>query len=153
MAALVKCKACGTQVSKKAKTCPSCGEPMKRKPIGCLGAIAIIAIAIGVASVYMEDEAKRNPPKPLTAEQKKQKELDSLRYIAQLQLETVVKKSLRDPDSYDLINARSEERNGGLYMVIEYRAKNGFGGFNVNRVAATFDKRGMITAGPTSLDE
>lgn len=47
MAKLIKCKDCGTEVSKKANTCPSCGAPLKSKPIG-LGGLIIILIAVGI---------------------------------------------------------------------------------------------------------
>lgn len=47
MAKLKKCKDCGTQVSKKASTCPSCGSPLKRKSIG-LGGLIVILVAVGV---------------------------------------------------------------------------------------------------------
>lgn len=41
--ALIKCKECGQQISKKAKTCPHCGAPIKKK-IGCLTSLLIILI-------------------------------------------------------------------------------------------------------------
>ncbi len=31
MASLIKCKACGTEISKNAKICPQCGEPAPKK--------------------------------------------------------------------------------------------------------------------------
>ena len=40
--ALVKCKECGQQVSRKAAACPACGAPTKRESIGCGGAVVIV---------------------------------------------------------------------------------------------------------------
>lgn len=51
--ATVKCKDCGTEVSKRAKTCPKCGAPMNRN--GCVpwilgGGVVLIIIAINGAN-------------------------------------------------------------------------------------------------------
>lgn len=48
--ALVKCKECGQQLSKKAKECPKCGAPQGPKQIGCgsvivLGIVGLIALS------------------------------------------------------------------------------------------------------------
>jgi len=53
--ALRKCKDCGTDVSKRAETCPQCGAPLKRKPIniscgGCL-LLLIGVMVIGTMSL------------------------------------------------------------------------------------------------------
>jgi len=50
---LAKCKACGREVSKNADKCPNCGEPQKRKPIGCMGAITIIVCALVIGGVFV----------------------------------------------------------------------------------------------------
>jgi len=49
MAKLIKCKACGEAVSKDAPSCPKCGNPIKRKPIGCGSAIVLVLLAVVVA--------------------------------------------------------------------------------------------------------
>jgi len=55
---LIKCKACGKEVSENAHTCPNCGEPIKLKGEGrsrCkpLGFAGIAVIAIGVIGGYV----------------------------------------------------------------------------------------------------
>lgn len=56
---LTKCKACGHEVSKNAAKCPSCGEPLKRKPLGCGGAIAFVflfvVILVAIGSINAPD--------------------------------------------------------------------------------------------------
>jgi len=42
--------------------------------------------------------------------------------------ESLIKKNLRDPDSYQLIEITPKT---GKNLTIRYRAKNGFGGYNV----------------------
>lgn len=44
--AIIKCKECKTEVSNKAKNCPSCGAPVKSR-IGC-GGFIVILFCIGV---------------------------------------------------------------------------------------------------------
>ena len=46
--ALINCKECGHEVSKKAETCPNCGAPIKKQTSGCATLFAIIC---GVALV------------------------------------------------------------------------------------------------------
>lgn len=52
MAKLVKCRGCGQMVSKRAKLCPSCGEPAKRRTscLGLLGLVLIVFVLAGVLS-------------------------------------------------------------------------------------------------------
>jgi hypothetical protein len=151
--AMVKCKACGQVISKKAAVCPSCGEPQKRKSIGCVGALVILVVAVALAVTFVGEQAKKNPPAPPTAEQLKQKELDSLKYIAQYQLEGSVKQSLHNPDSYKFVDSESQVlENGGIDMTITYRATNAFGGVVTEQVAGTFDKDGKLIKGPTRLE-
>lgn len=51
--ALRKCKECGNRVSSRAKTCPQCGAPVKRKTHPLVGAFAfliMIAVCAGVCA-------------------------------------------------------------------------------------------------------
>jgi len=49
-----------------------------------------------------------------------------------------VKDQMRDPDSYQTINVAANA--DGSIVCLEYRAKNGFGGFNVGRAINIKDK-------------
>ena len=47
MAKLIKCKTCGTEISNKALTCPSCGEKLKKyHPILTLFLSVIIIVSV-----------------------------------------------------------------------------------------------------------
>ncbi|KES23077.1 MULTISPECIES: zinc ribbon domain-containing protein [Pseudomonas] len=48
--ALMKCKECGSQVSTKAKACPTCGAKPPKKTIGTLSGLIIIGLAVVVFS-------------------------------------------------------------------------------------------------------
>ena len=52
MSNLTKCKDCGHTVSKKAKTCPSCGVPKPGEPPTSLGTLILTALVIVVSVVW-----------------------------------------------------------------------------------------------------
>lgn len=54
--------------------------------------------------------------------------------------ESLIKKNLRDPDSYELIEIVPET---GKMVTVRYRAKNGFGGYNVCTAIVTCDDKTM----------
>ena len=58
--------------------------------------------------------------------------------------ERLIKKQLRDPDSYEFISCTPSGESGNEKMfIIEYRAKNGFGGYNVSRALVSCDNERM----------
>lgn len=58
--ALIKCPECQTEISKKAKVCPKCGHPIKKKGIGCGSVILIIFLMIIIAGV-IGNMSKKSP--------------------------------------------------------------------------------------------
>lgn len=54
--------------------------------------------------------------------------------------ESLIKKNLRDPDSYQLIEVTPQK---GKTVTVRYRAKNGFGGYNVSEAIVTCDETTM----------
>ncbi len=61
MARLVKCKACGKEISRNAKQCPSCGEPLP-KGVGCLG--WTVVIIVGYIVFKVATDLNVNKPHP-----------------------------------------------------------------------------------------
>lgn len=62
--ALIKCKECKKEVSKKAETCPHCGSPVKQKT-GCgglIGLVVIVFILVGIFANLADDSSPNNPP-------------------------------------------------------------------------------------------
>ena len=49
--ALIKCKECGHEVSKKADKCPNCGAPIKKQTSGCAMLFAIISVVVLVTYI------------------------------------------------------------------------------------------------------
>lgn len=63
--ALVKCKECGTEISKAAKACPKCGAP-RSSGSGCGTALALLFIAaIGIAVFGGGSSNKAKAPAPV----------------------------------------------------------------------------------------
>lgn len=64
--ALVKCKECGHEVSKKAETCPNCGAPVKKKPTqyGCGTLILLGFIVFIFIGVFSSNDSTNTPSKP-----------------------------------------------------------------------------------------
>jgi hypothetical protein len=63
-----------------------------------------------------------------------------------------VKARLRDPGSFEHVETRVTPNNGGQHAVImEYRARNGFGGMNVGKAMGTFDHE-TCTAGDPIME-
>lgn len=63
--AMIKCKECKTEVSSKAKICPSCGvkDPgVKAKEV--LGGLLILSLLVWVASWLFGGDSTQEPPKP-----------------------------------------------------------------------------------------
>lgn len=50
-----------------------------------------------------------------------------------------IKARLRDPDSYEPIRAIWIDQGDKVAVIQDYRARNGFGGVNVGRVAAVLN--------------
>ena len=158
---LAKCKACGHEVSKKADKCPNCGEPLKRKSVGCGGAIGAVFLFVviwaAVSSITDRQEGSTTPKPPLTAAEQRVEQISgqfSAWDGSHRSLEKSVKVSLKDPDSYQHVETSYIDKGSeGIDVVMTYRAKNSFGGYVVNRAAATYDIDGNLLKGPTSLDE
>lgn len=159
MANLKKCKACGAAISSKAPTCPQCGEPQKRKPVGCGGAIAILFVVGIIAAIIAGDPAGTSkgtaPEAALTPEQQRQQKIDAQFSGwdgAHRSLERSVKAGLKDPDSYQHIESRYGDKGDYILVRMEFRAKNSFGGYVVNVAEGKYDLDGNAIEPPKVLN-
>lgn len=64
MSGLINCSTCGNQISASAKSCPHCGEPVKK--IGCISVTLIFIIAPLIGLILFVDMANESTqiPKP-----------------------------------------------------------------------------------------
>lgn len=75
--ALTKCKACGEEISKNAKSCPKCGEPQgsKRYSLGSL--LVLIIFIFMILSFFQDDEPKKKASsKPVVVSQEQTEKLE-----------------------------------------------------------------------------
>lgn len=135
-AKLMNCKDCGHGVSKNAKSCPHCGsEKYDPEAVWGEGFFSFLVLLVMIymlyqcAGVFFDDNSSENPPEISAA---KQRERDA--GMARAGAETVLKQTLRDPGSYEeihhsVIPHKTKPNVLGVYL--KYRAKNGFGGYEV----------------------
>jgi hypothetical protein len=62
--ALKACKECGGPVSSDAVTCPACGKPQKRTPIGCGGGLVLFVLVAWLGSAIVRSVDDQPEPKP-----------------------------------------------------------------------------------------
>lgn len=165
MAKLMKCTVCGGKVSSTADICPHCGATDEEvdivynapeKPITDWRAVLLLLIVGAVVinfnlSTTIEDDRESIPVENIKTEAQLQYEAEAKRISnrnrdAQVALRRYIRDNLRDPDSYDIIYTSKalEHSNGTFSMQHKYRAKNGFGGMNVEEKVFIFSKSGSI---------
>ena len=58
--ALTKCRECGHEISKSAKTCPGCGAHPRKPSIGCLAMLAVVLLMALIAQLNPSRNASAN---------------------------------------------------------------------------------------------
>lgn len=140
-------------------------QPKKRNwaKVGCLGIIGVMAaiIALGAIGNALDPEgaerraaeakkleAERSAAEASKAAAEREAAADKQRSGfhclsswdgSHRELVNALKKTLRDPDSFEHIETRITPVNdkGFHVLMMNYRARNGFGGMNIGKLAAT----------------
>lgn len=130
---LTTCGECNQPVSRNAKTCPGCGagrkhflrQPGERRRFSGCAIVAIgFAILIGIGAVM----SQIIPPTPAAPPD----EATSARQMAAYRAARTLRSAARDPDSLVFESVLADEE--GQLICITYRARNGFGGMNRERM-------------------
>ena len=181
--ALVNCHECGNQISNKAAACPHCGAPVneqetvpeaptagkptKEKDINIVGTVIVaflFFIVIGwivsnweenvqeAANDYLQPNSQ-SAPEPVDPRHQKIKSQFSAWDGTHIKLNRQLKAALRDPDSYQHIKTAYRDRGESILVTTDYRAKNGFGGYDVGRVFAEYSIEGDLLSGPFNCDD
>jgi hypothetical protein len=134
--ALVKCKECSKEISSEAKACPHCGA----KPPKPTSRLAVLLIGIAMIAIYVEGTKKDTPPQAVVtispeqaALNKKQADEKTARVDSTIRVLASIKASLREPESVKWASVLSSD--DGAVVCVTYRARNGFGGMNVEDVS------------------
>ena len=104
-----------------------------KKGIGCLAffvLLLMIMVAIGKNENQKETEKLMNTP------------LYENREYVEVMANDLIKQRLKDPDSYEFIDMEQQptSKAGERLFLVNYRAKNGFGGYNVGEALFSCDK-------------
>ena len=141
---LIRCSECGAEVSDKSAACVKCGAklPEAKKPTSRAAIFFGGLFAIAVAGAVLSP--KNEPPPEKTSVQK----LADEKYSAQLAFSTTVAKTLKasmlDPESFVIETFSINESN--TLACIEYRSKNGFGGFSRDHASVSNGKSSTSAA-------
>jgi len=138
--ALVRCPDCRTEVSDQAEACRQCGRPIrspktstrtprKTSPTtwGCL-ILVVLAVIGGIVTESNKPSGGSND-----AEQEKENAAAARAQVGA----RILKRAMRDPDSFKLDSALV--MTGSNAVCYDYRAKNGFGGYNVGHAVLAPD--------------
>jgi hypothetical protein len=133
--ALRTCNECGNQVSASAKSCPQCGAKGKAlvgsREKGIFGK-ALLAF-FGLSIVITAATEVMNPSTPETAEEEAYRARVQERNVNIVTYARSLKAAMRNPHSVSF--DRVLTNGDGSLVCFSYRAENGFGGINRERVA------------------
>lgn len=125
--AMTNCRECGKPISSKANICPHCGAKPPYRPGLAFVLISGLLVVFGIRTSMQDNE----PVAAKSATELAAEEAENMRSQLALGFLHRLKKNLRDPDSLDVISVRVSEHAD--LVCAEYRARNGFGGFSVER--------------------
>jgi NMD protein affecting ribosome stability and mRNA decay len=138
--ALQPCVECGAKISSQASACPQCGAKARRKT-SAFTKIAGSLFAIIVAVSVLSPKTEVPPPAPKTPAQQAAEAQKEARFQKTVLVVKTIRSALRDPES---VKWESVAANDDASIVcVEYRARNGFGGLNLER--ATYAKGKLST--------
>jgi len=130
--ALKPCPECGNQVSTNVAACPQCGSRPK-KPTSLLTKVIASAFAISIGISIIAANSGDSENKSSTAAKRPADPKKEAAFQKTVAVVRSIKASLRDPTS---VQWEAILRNEDATVVcVVYRARNGFGGMNVEQVA------------------
>ncbi|NJO35715.1 MAG: zinc ribbon domain-containing protein [Rhodospirillales bacterium] len=138
--ALIKCKECGKEISRSAKTCPNCGYKPRRTSF--LTWLVTIFIAVPIVIAVFAGSSTTMTPTTKPAENAEDRAA-RVKADAAVQRASVgaklLKKAMRNPESFKLESALVIESTGAACY--EYRAQNGSGGMNTGQAVLSGDAK------------
>lgn len=152
MSQLTDCKACGHQIAKTAKLCPSCGA--KNRYVDPNVQLAAV-ILLGGAMLYswISDMIPDAPKPPLSAAEQQARtdrnakwearyKREKEKAAAQVDCGRILERSLRNPDSLEWDRRKSAETltDAGWLILRRYSAENLYGGRRVGVITCQFDR-------------
>lgn len=134
--ALIKCKDCKNEISKKARTCPNCGSPVKKKTSIVTWAVLALMIA-ALISAFSSNNEIQNDTKTESKNKNKiiEKAAVTIKYNFENELIVKAKRSvselMKDPSSTKFKHVFfNETEKGGPVICGNYDSKNSFGAYS-----------------------
>lgn len=110
------------------------------------GGVALSVMGV-VASLLIGLSISGEEAKPKTPEELHQQRIESQFSAwngAHRNLETAVKQAMNDPDSYEHVDTTYTDRGDHVFIRMNFRGNNAFGGTVINQVVAKADLDGKI---------
>ena len=150
--ALKSCKECGKEISTKVSQCPNCGAPIKKESwISFDGVVffVIMGFALLAVSLNAVPDRKTSTKKTRSSTYKPIETVYNSAWDGSVhQVERFLKKTLKDPKSFDAIEWSPVKKvNLSTHKFIvrcKYRAKNSFGGYVITNQLFYLDAKGRI---------
>lgn len=112
------------------------------------GVVALVLGSLSAGVVFWATSGDDPPPRPpMTATEKRQARIAAQFSVwngAHRNLEAAVRASMNDPNSYEHIETRYQDRGDHLFLVMKFRGANVFGGKVINMVSAEADLDGRV---------
>ena len=122
---------CGNQVSHDSKRCPKCGGKVAHPTSTFVKVLAafcgFLILIIVIASFSTKPDTNYGPPSASASAVDPEMDMR----LAVDDFERTIKAKLKDPDSYQRIRAGGAK--DGSAVCVEFRSKNGFGGYTEGR--------------------
>lgn len=154
--ALKTCPMCAEKIQSAAKVCKHCGHKFTAAELksddttnaigGCLGILVLAALVYSCSGMgeSSEEKAAREKKEAVQAAEDRRKGFHCLSAWdgSHSEMVTQVKRILRDPESFEHAETRITPANaqGKHGIVMTYRARNGFGGMNVDVATGEVDQ-------------
>ena len=107
--ALIKCKECGHEVSKKADKCPNCGAPIKKKTSGCAW-LFLIFVGYALYITTSSDTSTSSPPGSSGS--------SATPYKAPVDKPDVIEAWTVDPLDYRIIEINQSKKGGSINPLV-----------------------------------
>jgi hypothetical protein len=146
--ALMLCPECKAQISRQARTCPSCGGRMRRKP-GPVFAIFGGLFLAGMLFVAFHKEMPTTPPPPPTITEAIAAKVEAAARERDYARVFVLHDSMKNPDAFKLVKAVHADSGE---LCVEYRSTNGFGAVVTESVRFPNDDKKAPVAVPSCAD-
>lgn len=130
-------------------------KKQKKAGIGCVSVAGIIVLLVALGQCASDEPPPNDPAKLAEEAENKRKGMHCLSAWDGSHVAVVasLKDALRDPKSFEHVETRITpvDAEGNHKLIMQYRARNGFGGMNAGLASATIDNETCDASEVTNL--